>query len=281
MRPIIAAILITSLLCVTQVSAEKKDIRGLVPLDYEAFGEPKVEINLSGSLFKFIGRAAAEEEPELGKFLVELKALRVRIYEPEQLKGNVADVVRHFETHLKKKGWEVIARIKEENNNVGVHALGNEESVHGLFVIISSENEELVLVNIAGNIDLAQVGKLGKIAGEELNLPNLDPTKPRPTKKQKKQIEKHREGAMQSIQDGKIDDAIAHLKQIPKIAGGYPGDLGLLAFLHQQQGNMDAAYYYLGRIYETRRQSSFAKRLYQHAQKLNPDNPLVQEKLSR
>ncbi len=85
---------------------------------------------------------------------------------------------------------------------------------------------------------------------------------------------------MQSLRDGRIDDAISQLKQIPMISGDQPEDFALIAMLLQRQGQEDAAYYYLGRVYEVQRNRAFARQLYEYARELNPGNPLVQGKLS-
>lgn len=279
MRTCVVLLVITAI-CAGYVSADES-IRGEMPLDHSSLGEANVEVNLSGSLFKFVAAAVGEEDPSLAQFLMGLKSLRVRVYggevDSEGHPREVKDILGRFKAKLSNEGWEILARIRETDSDVGVYVLAEEETIAGLFVVVS-EAQQLVLVNIVGDIDLTQVSKIGQVAGLDLELPDLDPTKPKPTKQQQEQIEKHREDAMESLRSGRVDDAIAQLKQIPMIDGDTPQDFALLALLHQLEGQEDAAYFYVGRAYEAQRNNSFARMLYEHAKRLNPDNPLVRGK---
>lgn len=158
----------------------QKPIEGMINLKHDALGEPTVEVNLSGSLFKLAANIVSQDEPELSSLLMELKALHVRVYSQDAVGADPKQVTADLDRRLRKEGWEVLARVREEGNNVGVYILGTEDAIRGLCVLVAAEEMEfeeadgaLVLVNIAGNIDLTKVGKLGKVAGIDLDLPDL------------------------------------------------------------------------------------------------------------
>ena len=80
-----------------------------------------------------------------------------------------AVLVENTEKRLLKKGWERLARVQEEGGLVKVLMLPSGESILGLVVLVVEENE-IVFANVAGNIDMAQLGSLA----EKMDIPGLD-----------------------------------------------------------------------------------------------------------
>jgi hypothetical protein len=157
------------------LAKEEMTEEGIVEIDYPDATEAKVEINITGNLFTLAAKAVKDEEdPSLSNFLADLKALYVRVYEPENLTGKPPrEIVRFYEQKLLKEKWEVLARIKENGNMTGVYTLTKDDVIKGLFVVISNEQEDTVVVNLAGKIDLSKLSELEDIAGMDLNLPDL------------------------------------------------------------------------------------------------------------
>jgi hypothetical protein len=152
---------------------------GIIDIDYPDAHEVKVEINITGNLFALAAKAVEDEsDPSLSNFLAGLKALYVRVYETELLMGHTPrTIVKFYEQQLLKKKWEVLARIKENGNMTGVYTLTQDDIVKGLFVVISNQQEDTVVVNLAGTVDLAKLSALDNIAddiaGVDLNLSDL------------------------------------------------------------------------------------------------------------
>lgn len=137
--------------------------KGMVDFGSLKSKEAKVEVNISGSLLNMAAKIMANEEPKVAKILLDLKGVYVRIF--ENLAGeNPEDIVKNYEKKLSVEGWETMVRVREKGDNVMVLTLADQNLIKGLFVATSSKNE-LVLVNLFGNInpeDLAYLAK-GKL----------------------------------------------------------------------------------------------------------------------
>jgi hypothetical protein len=130
--------------------------------------EPWLEVNIKGALLKLITEASRNEDPELTSLLGKLKAIEVRGYplSPAQF----ADIGRRtslLSKQLESKGWETIVRVRErrdENQQVNIFMKVNRDVIAGLVVMVLQPDEEegAVFVNIVGDIDPAQIGKIGQ-----------------------------------------------------------------------------------------------------------------------
>jgi hypothetical protein len=135
-----------------------------------------MDSNLLGVGCRFLN-AADPEEAAAKKVCTSLSGVYVRHYSFESdyayPKGDIDSVRRQ----LNAPGWSRIveARSKKENTNVDVFVLIAGDKVQGL-AVIASEPREFTIVNIVGNIDLAQlhdlegnfgVPKLGIEAGKK------------------------------------------------------------------------------------------------------------------
>ena len=150
------------------------NVKGVIAFDFPNAPEPKIEVNLTGKLIALAAKAAKVQAAEQGQELTELldmvKGVYVRGYDSNT--ENLDQMLRHYENKLKKDKWEVIAKVKEENETVQVSALLDQDIVRGLFVIVTNKDETF-LVNIFGQIDFEKLGKLlGSLKG--LNLPSLE-----------------------------------------------------------------------------------------------------------
>ena len=229
---------------------EMSEEEGVVEVDFPGAPEAKVEVNITGKLFSVVAKAVKdEEEPDLSNFLSGLKALHIRVYEP-QPKDVAKDVVKFYEQKLLKAKWEVLARIKENGNTTGIYTLTQNDVVKGLLAVVSEE-KELVVVNLAGKIDLSQLSKLNNIAGMNLNLPDLGTKgKKRVSPESEAQIKGYRAKALEYMADGRWDDAIAQLEKISEVGDYLISDYAALASIYLAKGYMGKCYYYLSSAYE-------------------------------
>jgi len=155
---------------------EKTNVKGFIAFDFPNAPEPKIEVNLTGKLIALAAKAAKAQAAEQGQELTELldmvnmvKGIYVRGYDRNT--ENLDQMLRHYENKLKKDKWEVVAKVKEENEKVQVSVLLDQDIVRGLFVMVTNEDETF-LVNIFGQIDFEKLGKLlGSLKG--LDLPSL------------------------------------------------------------------------------------------------------------
>jgi tetratricopeptide (TPR) repeat protein len=247
---------------------EMSEVEGVVEIDLPGAAEAKVEVNITGKLFSVAAKAVrSEEEPDLSDFLAGLKALHVRVYETKSLveqPGIVEfckDMVKYYEQKLLKANWEVVARIKENGNMTGIYTLTQNDVVRGLFAVVSNE-QEIVIVNLAGKIDLSKLSELNSIAGMDLKLPNLGTKgKKKVSPEAEAQIKEYRDKALEYMADGKLDEAIAQLEEIPKVDAYLISDYATLASIYLMKGDISKCYYFLSRAYELEKNKEIADTL--------------------
>jgi hypothetical protein len=78
-------------------------------------------------------------------------------------------LVEKTESGLKAKGWERLAVVQEKDELVRVLMLVSEDKVQGLVVLVVGA-DEIVFANVAGDIDMNQLGALA----DKMDIPGLD-----------------------------------------------------------------------------------------------------------
>jgi hypothetical protein len=135
--------------------------------------ESTVEVILQGALLDIAREALRSEEPELAAILDKIELVRVNVFPlDEEQSKSVSEKTRELASQLEKKGWEVTVRVKEKDEDVYVYTKpGKKNDIEGVVVMVVerrggrlsewSENE-FTFVNIVGNIDPADIGRLGR-----------------------------------------------------------------------------------------------------------------------
>ena len=140
---------------------ELKNLAGYVDFgDLSAsYGEPKITINLGGTMLNFVGMMSSSESPETSELISKLKGIRVQIYSL----GDNLDAARNqfsdTKSHLKSSGWEPIVQVNEEDEQVLIYMKMNGASMEGMTVMTVDE-EEVMFINIIGKLDPKQLGKV-------------------------------------------------------------------------------------------------------------------------
>jgi len=143
-------------------------------MDISGGKEPKVEVNLKGSLLGLAARIASDEEPELSSTLMSLEGIRVEVYDaedrsPDTYSQKLAETAKSLET----KGWETIVRVNDKGDQVYIAVKADNadgSKIVGLVVLAAEEDDEIVLVNIVGNIDMNEIWRVGR----EFDINHLD-----------------------------------------------------------------------------------------------------------
>jgi len=131
---------------------------GPVPLKIAAWG-----INL----------AEDEDDEEIGSFLRELRA--VRVYTFEGVEEDPADVergVKDLTAELARDGWLNIAAVREESELTSVFLRPDKNFTHHGLVVVVQEPDEVVLVNLIGNIRLDFID--GYMADLDVHVPPIE-----------------------------------------------------------------------------------------------------------
>lgn len=153
---------------------EESRMEGLIEIDCPDAGEARVEVNLVGGVFSLAAKIIEKEEPEASKFLAKLEAVKVRIYDEAVLDEKMSgEVLKFYEEQLRKRKWDVLARVKEKDSKVGVYSLTKGDIVTGLVVLVR-EPEQLIVVNLAGEVDVTKLSQIDEITGVKLDLSELN-----------------------------------------------------------------------------------------------------------
>jgi len=144
---------------------------GLIEIDHPYAEGTKVKVNVGKVLLFVASKIAGKEDPEAAKFISGLSAVKVRIYDRSHLWGiEPEEVPRFYERQLREAEWDVMVRVREEESNVAVYSLTKGDNISGLVVIVDKP-EELIVVNLAGRIDINNLAQINGITDANINLP--------------------------------------------------------------------------------------------------------------
>ena len=132
-----------------------------------------VEVNLSESMLHMAAgfmNGNDSKQAEMKKLVGGLKGVYVRSFKFDKDGQYSAADVEAMRDQLKAAGWQSMvdvhqsSKAKEGTQNSGVYLRTDGKQVMGL-VVLASEPKQLTLVNIAGNVDLAQLQALSGTLG--------------------------------------------------------------------------------------------------------------------
>ena len=119
-----------------------------------------VEVFLRRPLLKMVSMAVRQEDREFAELLDRLHLIQARIFEDlgsEDLRPVVQSITDDLDD-----GWERVVRIREKDERIDLYLRPDGDDIAGLYVAIQEdEGNEIVLVNIVGDIDPAELGRIG------------------------------------------------------------------------------------------------------------------------
>ncbi len=177
MKPALMNKFITGLFCTLLAlpamaqEDELKDLPGYVDFgDLSAtYGEPKITINLGGTMLNFVGMMTSSESPETSELISKLKGIRVQIYETDENVDAAREQYNKVKSQLKATGWEPIVQINEDDEQVLVYMKMGGGNMEGMTVMVV-DGEEAVFVNIIGQLNPAELGKVMESFNVDLDL---------------------------------------------------------------------------------------------------------------
>ena len=133
---------------------ELKNLAGYVDFgDLSAtYGEPKITINLGGTMLNFVGMMSSSESPETSDLISKLKGIRVQIYSLGEDADVAKDQFGKTRSNLKSSGWEPIVQVNEDDEQVLVYMKAVDGQMEGMTVMVV-DNEEAVFVNVIGQLN--------------------------------------------------------------------------------------------------------------------------------
>jgi hypothetical protein len=140
---------------------ELKNLAGYVDFgDLSAsYGEPKITINLGGTMLNFVGMMSSSESPETSDLISKLKGIRVQIYNIDKNIDAAKSQFGKTKSQLKSSGWEPIVQINEDDEQVLVYMKMTEGHMEGMTVMVV-DDDEAVFVNVIGQLNPAELAKV-------------------------------------------------------------------------------------------------------------------------
>lgn len=123
--------------------------------------EPVVQVFVDRPLLKMASTVTEGSDPQVSELLSKVELVRVQVFsiEGDQAK-KLEEKVSELAKNLQKDGWVTVVRVREDEEAVNILLKTVKDSIAGLVVLVV-EPEQAVFVNIAGELDLALLGKLG------------------------------------------------------------------------------------------------------------------------
>jgi len=155
--------LFCSLLAVPVMAQEDelKNLAGYVDFgDLSAsYGEPKITINLGGTMLNFVSMMSNSESPETSEMISKLKGIRVQIYSLDENVEAARDQFGKTKSSLKSSGWEPIVQVNEDDEQVLVYMKMEDGNMEGMTVMVV-DDEEAVFVNVIGQLNPEELGRV-------------------------------------------------------------------------------------------------------------------------
>lgn len=123
------------------------------------FGEPTVQIAIGQSLLGLVSSLSANEDPDAADMLKRLNGVRVNVYETSEMADGAVDYVKDISSQLSELGWESVVTVNSSDEQVRIFMNINENRIEGITVMAVEENEA-VFVNVIGNINPEELGKV-------------------------------------------------------------------------------------------------------------------------
>lgn len=125
---------------------------------------PSVEVNVKGALLTLVAEASRYDDPELSDLLRKLKAIQVRTFAlpPGQHRG-IEQRTAELAQRLENQGWDAVVRVRDGDERVHMFVKTAGSTIAGMVVmVIDPQSRESVFLNIVGDIDPEQIGRIGR-----------------------------------------------------------------------------------------------------------------------
>ena len=154
-------------------------------------GDNVTEINLDANLLKMLSKMGNEDSKDFKDVVGGLKLIRVNSFELKAAnEQDIKDKINSIDQSLMNKNWQRIVKVKEHGQYTNVYVLPSSDYENFLGLCVTSIDShskkdkgkpEATFVNIVGNINMAQLGKLGS----KFDIPALKHMKKEKMEKEK------------------------------------------------------------------------------------------------
>jgi len=172
---VVAVVLVAAGTAGAQAGASNPGYYPIESMGVLAKGDLEVDIDLTGAMLQVAaGAMQAEngEDEDLARLVAGLERVRVQVGTPQ---GADASTIAHsFETAISSMegaGWSRILKVVDDGEMVYLYAREGAGRIAGLTALINDDDEQIVLVNLVGDIDPVV---LGRVIAKADQLPNLE-----------------------------------------------------------------------------------------------------------
>ena len=149
------------------LAAKDADQPGYIDLSFIQIPDDAEEIqdiDLGPVLKDVIREAEANNDHEIVALLAMVHSLRLRAFSVDENSVKMArESVDKVTARLKKDDWDTLMKFKDEGELTTINIKYHDDNMVGLTVVVFDPTEEVLFVNVVGELDL---GKLMKLAGE-------------------------------------------------------------------------------------------------------------------
>ncbi len=140
---------------------ELKDLPGYVDFGdlSSSYGEPKISINIGGTLLQFVSLMSGESDPEAAELLSNLKGVRVFGYDTQDDVEVASQKFAEVRGTLRSLGWEPVVQVNDDDEQVLIYMKLNGTVMDGM-TVMTVDDEEVMFINIIGKLDPRQLGKV-------------------------------------------------------------------------------------------------------------------------
>lgn len=132
---------------------------GFADLDSLGMGDTDrtLALSIGPTLLNFAARHV-DNDPEAEALLRGLDGVRVRMYAIDGDGERVARRLERMSRKLQNEGWEPVALIREPGEQVHMLVKSRQDRILGLVVMVCDSAEEVVLVNLMGDLQPQMFG---------------------------------------------------------------------------------------------------------------------------
>ena len=123
-----------------------------------------LQVSISKSLLTLVGNA----DPEIKKLVGGLESIEAVILDLGRpgVTDRARTALKETESRLRKRGWETMVIVREDETDLRVMILNDETAIQGLVVMIVDTDEgQMIFANIAGELDLSALEEIGDTFG--------------------------------------------------------------------------------------------------------------------
>jgi len=126
-----------------------------------------VEVNLHAAVLNFASKFVDKDEPEIAALIRNIKHVRVNVVGyNESTRAENTGRVEGVRQQLESQGWAQMVTVKQGQNSGDVAVfvkMAADESIEGVVVtVVDTSKNEVVFVNLVGNIKPEQIAMIGK-----------------------------------------------------------------------------------------------------------------------